>query len=190
MRLVLDACVLYPTVLRALLSNVARAGLIDPVWSPRILEEWRRAAVRNGEPDDLVRGEVAALEALHPDASVEPGDVDAWLPDPDDVHVLAAGIRAGADGILTFNLKDFPTRVLGQHGLIRRDPDGLLAELLDEDPEATMASAGLVLARANAMGRGWTARDLFRKARLPRFAKGIAARVDEGGRAFGLRGRP
>ena len=178
MRLVWDACVLYPTVLRALLSNVARAGLIEPVWSPRILEEWRRAALRNGEPDDLVRGEVAALEAAHPGASVEPREVDAWLPDPDDVHVLAAGIAAEADGILTFNLKDFPTRVLGQHGLIRRDPDGLLAELLGEEPEATAAAAGLVLARANAMGRRWTARDLYRKARLPRFAKGMAERLD------------
>ena len=178
MRLVLDACVLYPTVLRALLSNVARAGLIEPVWSPRILEEWRRAAIRNGEPDDLVGGEIAALEAAHPGASVEPGEVDAWLPDPDDVHVLAAGITSEADGILTFNLKDFPTRVLGQHGLIRRDPDGMLAELLNEEPEATGAAAGLVLARANAMGRRWTARDLYRKARLPRFAKAVSARLD------------
>ena len=178
MRLVLDACVLYPTVLRVLLSNVARAGLVEPVWSPRILEEWRRAAVRNGEPEDLVRGEIVALEAAHPGAPVEPGDVDVWLPDPDDVHVLAAGIAAGADGILTFNLKDFPTRVLGQHGLIRRDPDGLLAELMGEESDAMEAAAGLVLARANAMGRHWTARDLFRKARLPRFAKAVALQLD------------
>ena len=177
MRLVLDACVLYPTVLRALLSNVARAGLIEPVWSPRILEEWRRAALRNGEPEDLVRGEVAALEAAHPEASVEPGEVDAWLPDPDDVHVLAAGLAADADGIVTFNLKDFPTRVLTHHGLIRRDPDGLMVELLTEEPEATVGAAGLVLMRANAMGRRWTARDLYRKARLPRFAKAASARM-------------
>ena len=178
MRLVLDACVLYPTVLRAVLSNVTRAGLIEPVWSPRILEEWRRAAVRNGDPADLVRGEIAALKALHPEASVEPGELSVVLPDPDDIHVLAAGISSGAEGILTFNLRDFPTRVLAQHGMIRRDPDGLLAELIDEEPDAVGAAAGLVLARANAMGRHWTARDLFRKARLPRFARAAAARLD------------
>ena len=48
MKAVLDACVLYPTVLREILIGVADAGLYTPVWSPRILAEWRHAAARLG----------------------------------------------------------------------------------------------------------------------------------------------
>ena len=46
MRAVLDACVLYPPVLRDLLLGCAEAGLYEPKWSERILEEWARAVVK------------------------------------------------------------------------------------------------------------------------------------------------
>jgi len=42
----LDACVLYPTVLREILTGCAAAGLYHAQWSPRVLEEWARAAAR------------------------------------------------------------------------------------------------------------------------------------------------
>ena len=35
MKAVLDACVLYPTVLREILTDSAAAGLFQPVWSQR-----------------------------------------------------------------------------------------------------------------------------------------------------------
>ena len=177
MRCCLDANVLYPTVMRAVLLNVASAGLFEPVWSARILEEWRRAGVRRGDPDDLVRGEIAQARALFPAAEVEPAPLAVALPDPDDVHVLGAAVAGGCDALVTMNLQDFPTRVLTAHGVIRRDPDGLLAEMLAEAPGAVTAAAGAVLARANAAGQGWEARALFRKARLPRFAKAVAPRL-------------
>ena len=43
MKALLDACVLYPTVLREILTGVAGQGLYTPLWSDRILEEWARA---------------------------------------------------------------------------------------------------------------------------------------------------
>jgi hypothetical protein len=49
----LDTCVIYPPVLRALLLRVARAGLYQPLWSERILEEWARAT---GDAARLSRG--------------------------------------------------------------------------------------------------------------------------------------
>ena len=43
---VLDANVLFPTVLREILSDVAAAGLFRPVWSERILKEWTYSAAK------------------------------------------------------------------------------------------------------------------------------------------------
>ena len=53
------------------------------------------------------------------------------LPDPDDRHVLAAAIRAGADLIVTFNLKDFPAGALAPYGIKARHPDEFLQLQLD-----------------------------------------------------------
>ena len=107
MKILLDACVLYPTVLREILIGVAREGLYRPLWSARILEEWARAAARLGPADEAIaRGEVAALRAAFPQAEVaaQPGlEGRLHLPDPNDIHVLAAAIAAHADAIVTFN---------------------------------------------------------------------------------------
>ena len=44
MRVVFDTCVLVPSFLRAVLLTCARVRYIEPLATPRILEEWRRAA--------------------------------------------------------------------------------------------------------------------------------------------------
>ena len=48
------------------------------------------------------------------------------LPDPDDRHVVAAAIRAGADGIVTYNLKDFPKETVFEFGIEAIHPDDFL----------------------------------------------------------------
>lgn len=50
------------------------------------------------------------------------------LPDPDDRHVLAAAIRVGAQLIITFNLKDFPTDTLTGFGIEAVHPDTFLEQ--------------------------------------------------------------
>ena len=116
MRLVLDACVLYPTVMREVLLGPARAGLFEPVWSARILEEWRRAAAKLGPAAAAqAAGEIALVRAAFPGAETAPApgvEARLWLPDPGDVHVLATAIAASADGIVTLNASDFPGATL------------------------------------------------------------------------------
>jgi len=111
-KLLLDACVLYPTVMREVLLGVAGQGLFTPLWSARILEEWARAARKIGpQGEAIARGEIAALEARWPAASVAVPEGLArrlYLRDPDDIHVLAAAIAGSAEAIVTLNAADFP----------------------------------------------------------------------------------
>ena len=63
------------------------------------------------------------------------------LPDPDDRHVLAAAIRAGAEVILTANLRDFPADVLQQHGIVAMHPDDFITVQLDLAPNVVCSAA-------------------------------------------------
>jgi hypothetical protein len=56
------------------------------------------------------------------------------LPDPDDRHVLAAAIVAGADVIVTRNLRDFPAEALGRYDIEAQHPDEFVRHLLDLAP--------------------------------------------------------
>jgi hypothetical protein len=62
------------------------------------------------------------------------------LPDPDDRHVLAAAIRAGADVIVTFNLTDFPAHILSQFNIEAQHPDDFVMRLIDLDEETVCAA--------------------------------------------------
>ena len=110
----LDACVLHPAFLRGALLWFADARLLRPVWSKDILEEWRRSVQRRHS--DMDNEKIHRLQqtftSCFPDAEVldyEPFVNVVELPDPDDRHVLAAAIVGRCNGIVTANLKDFPT---------------------------------------------------------------------------------
>lgn len=180
MKLLLDTCVLYPTVMREMLVGAAAQGAFTPLWSARILEEWSRAALKLGpEGAAQARAEVALLKASWPQAVVPPApgvEARLWLPDAADVHVLAAAITGHADAIVTANNKDFPRHTLAEEGLERIGPDQLLYDLWLKDPAVMEALGTKVLAEANRLSGGdWEIRPLLKKARLPRLAKALAA---------------
>lgn len=178
MRLLLDTCVLYPTVMREMLIGAARRGYFIPLWSERILGEWERAARKLGAEGVLqAQSDIAMLRAAWPQAEVaaQPGlQARLWLPDENDTHVLAAAIAGSADAIVTVNVKDFPRHTLHEEGLKRIGPDELLYDLWQDDPEGMASVASVVLAEANRLsGRVWHVRELLKKARLPRIAKAL-----------------
>ena len=178
MRVLIDACVLFPTVMREVVLGCAGAGLFEPRWSARILEEWARATRKIGpEAEVFARGEVALLRARFPAALVPvPEGLQArlWLPDLDDVHVLAAAVACSADLILTLNAQDFPRGVLREEGLERSDPDTFLRGLFAQAPEAVRAVVDAVVAEARRLsGQDWNSRTLLKKAQLNRRGKAL-----------------
>ncbi|WP_299145670.1 RSP_2648 family PIN domain-containing protein [uncultured Tateyamaria sp.] len=178
MKILIDANVLYPTVMREVVVGAARAGFFEPQWSPRIVEEWARAAARHGvEGEVQARGTAAMLNAAWPRASIShPPQLDErlWLPDPGDIHVLAAAIHGSSDMIMTMNAKDFPRNILTEEGLLRVDPDGYLQGCAEAQPDRIIPVAHSVLAEARRLsGDDLTMRALMKKARLPRFGKAV-----------------
>ena len=174
-RAVLDACVLYPSVLRELLVEVARRGALGPLWSARILAEWAHVARRRG---DDAGPAIAALTAAFPRAEVLGGaaeDSVLELPDPADAHVLATAIAGGAELIVTQNLRDFPARALAPHGVRAESPDALLMRLWLHRPELIEAAVAHVVAETERRsGREQPLRPLLRRAGLPRLGKALA----------------
>ncbi len=179
MRVLFDACVLYPTVLRQILVGVCEAGLADPLWSPRIVEEWARAAARLGPgQEEVARAEIASLGATWPDASVDaPPEIEATLrlPDPADGHVLAAAIAGAADVLVTANLRDFPRRAMAPHGISAQHPDPWLLSLQDLHPaRATKVVENVRAEVEHLSGQPQPLRPLLKRAGLPRLGKRLS----------------
>ena len=115
----LDTSVLWPSLQRDFLLSLAIEGTYRPTWSSAILDE-----LQFHEEAKLVKRGMPVAEAARRAATLiaemrrefADAEVDGWqplegtfgLPDPDDEHVLAAAVIAGAGAIVTENLKDFP----------------------------------------------------------------------------------
>ncbi|ATX65982.1 RSP_2648 family PIN domain-containing protein [Roseinatronobacter bogoriensis] len=180
MKVVLDACVLFPSVLREILIGVAARGGYEPLWSARILGEWQRAASRLGaEAAAIATGEIVRLRSQWARAEI-PADmkleVRLWLPDPADAHVLATAISAQADRIVTLNLKDFPARTLASEGLRAQSPDDFLMEMwLSAHDIVEAAVREAQHATEAASGRAQPVRPLLKRAKLPRLGKALGS---------------
>ncbi|MGJ7582784.1 PIN domain-containing protein [Variovorax sp. RHLX14] len=120
---ILDACVLYPVSVADALMSFAEADLYAAKWTTLIEDEW----IRNLEADRPEPAWRALMPALK-------------LPDPDDVHVLAAAIAGHADCIVTANLVDFPASVLEIHGVTAVHPDDFLMAQFDLDHVKAIAA--------------------------------------------------
>ena len=130
---VMDACVLYPASLRDFFMRLA-VRLYQPKWTDTIHEEWIRNVLAD-RPDvtpaqltrtrDLMNRHGGACLVTGYEALIS----TLTLPDPDDRHVLAAAITAQAPVIVTFNLSDFPSKLLTAYNVQAVHPDDFAASL-------------------------------------------------------------
>jgi predicted nucleic acid-binding protein len=134
--IVYGACVLHSAPLRDLLIRIAGTGIVRARWSSEILDECFRS-IHERRPD-LPTGALDRTRALMvdavPDCIITGYEhlVDGLdLPDPDDRHVLAAAVRANAQGIITFNINDFPDHVLARYDMEVKHPDEFVLESID-----------------------------------------------------------
>lgn len=177
MRVLFDTCVLYPSILRSILLGAAQKGLFEPIWSERIIEEWRRAAQRNHDEAEATIV-IALLRVNWPKSQVEigPENKNLFLPDENDIHVLQAAIEGNADELLTANLKDFPTQILSGHGIVRRNPDDFLLELATSNRSEILEIIETVKKEAiRRSGISISNRKMLKSSRLPKLAKFIAS---------------
>lgn len=141
---VLDANVLFPFRVRDCLLRFAEAGLYRVRWSPQIVDEWARNLIkRSPHLERSIRSQRDAMARAFPEAMIE-GYEDLIpalaLPDEDDRHVLAAAIRAGAQHIITENLRDFPKEALDVYRIKAVTADQFLSSTYELYPsEATVA---------------------------------------------------
>jgi predicted nucleic acid-binding protein len=133
-KVVLDACVLYPFLIRDVLLQAAAHSFYQVYWSDMILDEALRNLVEDGRMSEAGAANlVAVMRRAFPEAWVT--DHECLIPsmrnDENDRHVAAAAVKAGAQVIVTANRRDFydlPT------GIDVQTPDDFLSNLFDLDP--------------------------------------------------------
>lgn len=140
---VYDANVLYPAPLRDLLIRLARTRLFHGRWTDRILDEvFASLIAKRPELDAAALARTRQLMyAAVPNCLIhgwEPMVEGLELPDRDDRHVLAAAIRAGAQVIVTANIRDFPATALEPLNIEAQHPDVFVLGLIDLDPGAVV----------------------------------------------------
>jgi hypothetical protein len=148
---VLDACTMFPMLVRDVLLTLAAHEFFSPKWSPRIREEWTRnliARITERDGGDVARSKVArianAVESAFPDALVATELPESPLLDPVDAkdrHVVVTAMVARADAIVTFNITDFATTHLSETLQIEViHPDDFVMDLVDLNEKRAVAA--------------------------------------------------
>jgi predicted nucleic acid-binding protein len=141
---ILDANVLYPFLVRDVLLSLADAGFYRPRWTREIMDEWQRGLIAaKPEQEQKVRATARTMSDAFPEALVDGYQeiTDALtLPDPEDRHVLAAAIKAGAHAIITENGRDFPSAVLAQYGIEKHTADDFILNTIELYPDDAVSA--------------------------------------------------
>ena len=150
----LDACVLIPMPLADTLLRLAGGPrLYQPKWSDQIMVEVSRTLQENFG--------LSPQKTLYRESEIRRYFPEAWIEGYKDLipkmtnhlkdrHVLAAAVRAGANAIVTYNLKDFPRSSLAPYSIEVLGPSAFLKKLYGMAPSSMMQT---LEAQAAAIGQ-------------------------------------
>lgn len=176
---VLDACVLWPASLRDTLLRLAETPhQYIPKWTDQIWEEVTRNLESKGRSTSEQTAHLLEQVKIHfPEAFVKGYEplIESMTNDPKDRHVLAAAVKCGAEVIVTFNLKDFPSEKLSQWGIEPQHPDDFLVYQYDLNPAVVISKLHVQASNINR-----SLADLLRTLRkgVPNFADTIARKLE------------
>ncbi|MGP5228364.1 PIN domain-containing protein [Arthrobacter rhombi] len=137
----LDTCVLLPISVADLFLRLAEAKRFRVLWSEGILEELERNLLAKiGLRPEAAARRLHVMREFFPDAIVENHEelIETMRCDEKDRHVLAAAVRANAEVIVTFNLKDFPLASTAPYDIEAVSPDEFLLDQLDLFPAVVL----------------------------------------------------
>jgi hypothetical protein len=167
----LDTCVLWPSLQRDVLLSLAAEGMYRPAWSSVILAELEyeeAAKLTQRGVDPAVADRRATRLIQHMRRAFNDAESTGWeglegtygLPDPDDEHVVAAAVVAGAGAIVTLNIKDFPATLL-PFGLETLRPAEFAANTVSLDPHAALHAIRTIAGRTGKQGPARSVNELL-----------------------------
>ena len=167
----LDTCVLWPSLQRDVLLSLAAEGMYRPAWSSVILAELEyeqaakltRRGVAPADADNRAAHLIQRMRQAFDDAEAtgwEGLEGTYGLPDPDDEHVVASAVVAGAGAIITLNTKDFPGTLL-PFGLETLRPAEFAANTVSLDPHRALRAIGTIAGRTGTQGPARTVTELL-----------------------------
>ena len=136
-KIILDANVLYSNTLRGLFLWLAWNKVLSCVWSQEIWDEVFRNHSENVDKEKAFRQHINnTVFSSFPTSMIvlEVKDSSVGLPDKNDEHVVELARQEEINKIVTFNLKDFPSKTLEPLGILATNPDIYLCGLFDQFP--------------------------------------------------------
>jgi len=135
---ILDTCVLAPMPVADTLMRLAdEPAFYTPRWSPDIFKELETTLHKFGYPPDKIAHRLETMQLAFPDAMVHGYEdlIEAMKNQHKDRHVLAAGVKSGANCIVSNNKKHFEEIHLAPYNIDCLTADEFLQHQyhLDED---------------------------------------------------------